>query len=235
MGLQAESPRCNFQVYLRAESDGPEPSEVCSCPAGLIHMHDCPVTLGLECVHFTRIEAEPEGIDAVAYSDCHERLMGDFLSRLYFHRIRSLAPKGDAWHERQAELAERYKGIEPEPDDAPDEISAEFEAERARLLAIRRKREEQRQEREEQERQEKQRRARERAERALKEAEARAAKRLRSAPVKKRRHPRKKTTGAPEDAAPNAETAATDKPRKKRRRRRRGRRGKGGGGGESAG
>ncbi len=231
MGRQVESPRCSFQVYLRAESEGPEPSEVCSCPAGLIHMHDCPVTLGLECVHFTRIEAEPEAIDAVAYSDYHERLMGDFLSRRYFHRIRSLAPKGDAWHERQAELAERYKDMEPEADDAPDEIDAEFEAERARLLAIRRKREEQRQEREEQERQEKQRRARERAERALKEAEARAAKRPRSAPAKKHRRPWKKT----EDAAPKAETTATDKPRKKRRRRRRGRRGKGGGGGESTG
>ena len=228
MGRQAESPRCTHQVYLSAESDGPEASDMCSCPAGLVHMHDCPVTLGLECVHFTPLEEEPEVTDAVAHADLHERLMVDYLSRSYFHRIRSLSPDGDRWHERQDELAHRYAAVEPEPDDAPDEVSEEFEAERARLLAIRRKREEQRKEREEQERVAKQRRIRERAERALREAEARASRRIERPARRKRRRGGKESAAPP---APEPAQVATDPPRKKRRRRRR--RGRRGGGGSS--
>ncbi len=192
-------------------------------------MHDCPITLGLECIHFTPLEEEPEVIDAVAHTDLHERLMEDYLSRSYFHRIRSLSPAGDGWHERQDELADRYAAVEPEPDDAPDDVSEEFEAERARLLAIRRKREEQRREREELERAAKQRRTRERAERALREAEARTAKRAEGPRRRTRRRGGKENAAAP---AAKPEQAATETPRKKRRRRRRRRR-KGGDGASS--
>jgi hypothetical protein len=110
-----DAPRCANQVYVKADRSPAEASVVCSCPAGLIHMHDCPVTAGLLCRHFQPFDeaAEQPPITVREEEALRDRLMGDFLSRPYYHRVRSLAPQGDAWHRRRAELLAFYAEDDP--------------------------------------------------------------------------------------------------------------------------
>ena len=211
MGGQEESPRCNHQVRV-VEGGQAEPSLVCDCSAGLIHMYDCPVTMGLRCVHFDDDASPPEAVEARAHAELHERLMADYLSRVYGHRVRSLDPDGDAWQSRRAELALVYEAFEPEADDAPDEVSEAYSRERERLLKIRRKREEQRQEREEEEKRARAARARAHAERLAREAERRAAARARQPKARPTQRPAPEGTGQPESGA--------GRPKRRRRRRR---------------
>ena len=208
---QEESPRCNHQVRV-AEGGRAEPSLVCDCPAGLIHMYDCPVTLGLRCIHFGDDGFPPEAVEVRVHAELHERLMADYLSRVYAHRVRSLDPNGDDWHRRQVELAMVYEAFEPEADDAPDEVSEAYERERERLLKIRRKREEQRQAREEEEKRARAARARAHAERLAREAERRAAARARQPRARPKRQP------APEGAG-GAPGGGEGPPKRRRRRR----------------
>ncbi|MHC4578403.1 MAG: hypothetical protein ACYTED_13480, partial [Planctomycetota bacterium] len=157
-----EAPRCANQVYVRVEGTTPEPTRLCSCAAGFIHMDDCPVAMGLECLHFRRLEGEPPAVSPVEEEELGARLSRDFLSRPYFHRVRSLAPAGAPWQRRREELYAFYATVELEADESapPDEEDDRYERERHRLIALRKKREEARKEREERTREE---RARERA------------------------------------------------------------------------
>jgi len=243
---QAVSPGCVHHVHVRIDHAGAEPTTVCSCPAGLIHMHDCPMTMGLACVLFEA--AEPgEGLPAVGYESLHNELMGQMLTRSYVHRIRNLDPAGDAWSRLREELRERYAAEEIPPDDEGEISEERYEQERERLLAHRRKRDEALKEREEQERKEKEARAQELAERAIRAAEERARREaLRPAPEPKKKRRRRRrskeksaepgTPGPPQPKPkPQAEGGATEpRARPRRRRRRRGRR-SGGGGADSGG
>ena len=94
MGGHDEHPRCNHQVLV-VDSGRAEPSLLCSCPAGLIHMHDCPVTMGLRCIHFDGDDYPPEAVDSRAENELREQLMVDYLSRSYVHRVRSRASGED--------------------------------------------------------------------------------------------------------------------------------------------
>jgi len=152
----AEAPRCANQIHVAGPRGSAEPTSVCSCAAGLIHMHDCPVTMGLPCVHFKEAVEPPPPLSAADAEDAHGRLMTDYLSRMYFHRIRSLAPAGNPWHRRREELYAFYATVElgGAPGEDGEDDDAGYEQERERLLELRRQREQARKEREEKTREE---------------------------------------------------------------------------------
>ena len=88
-------PGCAHHVHLMNRGER-EPTLVCSCPAGLIHMHDCPVTMGLACTHFTEVADESEALSISEHEVVWSGLMADYLTRSYHHRIRGLDPAGNA-------------------------------------------------------------------------------------------------------------------------------------------
>jgi hypothetical protein len=225
----------------------PEPTQVCSCAAGLIHMLDCPVELGLPCAFFRALEEEPAALDATAADEMHSRLMHDYLSRTYYHRIRSLAPAGDPWLRRREELYAFYATVELEGHEPTDDEEG-YERERERLCGLRQEREEARKQRDQMTREEK---ARERARLGIKTVVERAqeAVALRSSenePEAESGPPRRSPEvaeagghGGEEPAAPagrEAEAAPEGPPegQPRRRRRRRRRRRSGGGSGPPA-
>jgi len=242
--MTEDRPGCTHHIHLAVRRGDPEPTLVCSCPAGLIHMHDCPVMNGRACRHFEAGQGAP--VESAAYEEAHTGLMSDFLSRPYVHRVRSLAPEDDAWMRRRLELLERY-AAEVEEDPAGEEITPEQEEryaeEKEHLIAQRKRREEARAEREAKTREE---RARERAKMGIKTVVERAQEsiaargnvsdsivddvKLPGGARKKRRRSRKRRTGGAEPAArsepgPAKEGAPGDgksAPRRRRRRRRRG-------------
>lgn len=163
-------PRCSNQVHARVGGGAPEPTPVCSCGAGLIHMLDCPVDMGLPCAFFRALEGTPASLDYPAADEVHSRLMHDYLSRTYFHRVRALAPAGDAWQRRREELYAFYSTVELEGTELPDDEEG-YERERERLVGLRKEREEARQQREDMTREEK---ARERARLGIKTVVERA-------------------------------------------------------------
>ncbi|HEX5135490.1 MAG TPA: hypothetical protein VFY93_00830 [Planctomycetota bacterium] len=222
----AESaPRCANQVHAHTGGGAPEPIQVCSCAAGLIHMLDCPVELGLACAFFRQIEGPPAALDAVAADEIHSRLMHDYLSRAYYHRVRSLAPAGNPWLRRREELYAFYATVELEGRE-PLEDEEGYERERERLNGLRREREEARKAREQMTREEK---ARERARLGIKTVveKAQEAVALRSAETPETE------AGGPggEEPAPAQDASSEGAPPRRRRRRRRRRSGGGGGGG----
>ena len=92
---QARHLRCEHLVFETDERRRPVPSDLCSCAAGLIHMHDCPVSMGRECVHFKEREGEGALDPEVDHEELRTRLMDDYLSLAYRHRVRSLDPAPD--------------------------------------------------------------------------------------------------------------------------------------------
>ncbi|MDH3591401.1 MAG: hypothetical protein OER88_05955, partial [Planctomycetota bacterium] len=161
-----EAKRCRNQIHATASRE-PEATLVCRCEAGFIHMHDCPVTMGLTCIHYQPLEGEPDPVSAVEAEALHEQLMSDYMSRTYVHRVRSLGPERDGWVSLRAEIAARYDDAEEareEPVESEADIEA-YEVERDRLIARRKEREEVRREREERSREE---RAKERARMGIK-------------------------------------------------------------------
>jgi len=149
------SARCAHQIHVRALGGEIEAASVCSCPAGLIHMHDCPVENGLSCRHFAALEEEagPELVlDERALEETRERLMADYLERRYRHRVRSLAPETPPFERVREDRAAAYAELfaEPDPDDTYDEEA--YVRERDRLHERRRRHEEQRRRREEESR-----------------------------------------------------------------------------------
>jgi hypothetical protein len=237
-----DDPRCTNQVWVRDEREA-RPSTVCACDAGLIHMHDCPVALGLDCSHFAPRAEDADSLEAREYEDLHDALMGAYMTRAYFHRVRSLSPVPDSWQRRREGIGEVYADLQVEPDDAPDEPSEAYERERARLLEIRHKKEEQRREREEEERKAKEARVKANMERLVRQAARRAEAKARrksqaeapgeadpgtgeGAPKRRRRRRRKKPAGPQPGPAADAPAAAPSdagaKPKRRRRRRRRG-------------
>jgi len=211
-----ESPVCAHQVHVEGPDHETELGQVCVCEAGLIHMHDCPVALGLRCRHFAEPSDAFERLSLRDYDLLHGRLMADYLQRSYVHRVRSLDPETrDAWQVRRRELAALYVD-EPEAEPAAVEREdQEYEEERDRLIARRKEREAIRKEREEKTREEK---ARERARMGIKTVVEKAqesvaaqgnvassyldAIELPSAPAKKRRRRRRKS-GSGAGAAPD--------------------------------
>jgi hypothetical protein len=190
-------------------------------------MLDCPVELGLPCGFFRALEGTPAALDGTAADEIHSRLMSDYLSRAYYHRIRALAPAGDPWQRRREELYAFYATVELEGHE-PGEDEEGYERERERLCGLRREREEARQERDQMTREEK---ARERARLGIKTVVERAqeAVALRTpsesgpAPDGEAGGPGGEEPQAPADGAPEREGA----PRRRRRRRRRRRSGGG--------
>ena len=167
MADSADRPGCLHHVHVKVSRGDPDPSLVCSCAAGLVHMHDCPVLMGLECKHF-RASDEPEMLlDNREFDKLHSELMADFLLRSYVHRVRSLGTGTDAWQERCEDLLRRY--AEEWEDEGSDEVTPEAEeryiAERDRLIERRRARDAERAEREQKTREE---RAKERAKMGIK-------------------------------------------------------------------
>jgi len=147
MEAQEAGPRCSNQVYVCIEGETPEPTQVCSCSAGLIHMLDCPVDMGLSCAFFRELAGAPAVVQPAAADELHSRLMSDYLSRTYYHRVRGLAPAGDPWHRRREELYAFYATVELEGAVVDDDEEG-YERERERLLALRQRREEARKARE---------------------------------------------------------------------------------------
>jgi hypothetical protein len=157
MADSADRPGCLHHVHVTVPRGDPDPSLVCSCPAGLIHMHDCPVLLGLDCVHFRASEQAELLLDDRDFDKLHSELMQDFLSRTYAHRVRSLAAVSDAWELRREDLLRRY--AEEWEDEGDGEVTPEEEeryvTERERLIERRRVRDQERAEREQKSREEK--------------------------------------------------------------------------------
>ena len=121
-------------------------------------MHDCPVSLGLECVHFGERTGNAVAMPEREVEDLHARLMEDYLTRSYHHRVRSLAPAGDSWHRWRDELARAYaeEADAEAKDDAASDAEAKddaasddeaYEREKERLIAQRKRREEERERR----------------------------------------------------------------------------------------
>ena len=250
-----DAPRCANQIHVRGERGAVEGGPICSCAAGLIHMHDCPVTAGLDCTHFRPLGDDPPALDLKEAEDLRERLMQDYLSRPYYHRVRSLAPAGNPWARRKEELYAFYSNVELGKDQGRS-IEAEdesYERDRDRLIEQRKKREAVRAEREERTREE---RATERARLGIKTVvekaqEAVAAQgnvassfldEVKLPPGEKkprrRRGRRKgpsKATGDKPAGPPKPRAEATGEPKKRKRRRRRRRSGGGGPGGGGGG
>lgn len=162
MEPEGGTPRCMNQLHVGMDGGAPEPAPFCSCAAGLIHMHDCPVSVGLECVFFRALKGAPDVTSVAEEEEIRGRLMSSYLSRAYFHRVRSLAPAGDPWNRRREELYAFYATVELEGKSGtdPEQEDERYSKERDRLLAQRRKREAADKEREERTREE---RARDRA------------------------------------------------------------------------
>ena len=139
---------CKHLIHHTEERGRAAPSNLCSCPAGLIHMHDCPVSLGLECVHFGERTDDPVAMPEREFEDLHARLMDNFLTRAYYHRVRSLAPGSDPWHAWQDELARAYaEDVDAKtPEDAAPDYES-YEREKERLIAQRKRREDEREQR----------------------------------------------------------------------------------------
>ncbi len=214
-------PRCVNQVHSHGGGQRPEPTQICSCSAGLIHMLDCPVDMGLPCAFFRALEGAPASVDFAAADELHSRLMNDYLSRTYFHRIRALAPAGDPWQRRREELYAFYATVELEGAEMADDEEG-YERERARLVALRQEREEARKQRDEMTREEK---AKERARLGIKTVveRAQAAVALQApGPVEARPEPEGGGPGGEE--TPPAEGPPGQSERRPRRRRRRRRR-----------
>ena len=144
--------RCEHLVFQPDERRRPVPSDLCSCPAGLIHMHDCPVSMGRECVHFKEREGEGVLVPEVDFEELRTRLMDDYLLLAYRHRVRSLDPAGDPWAERRINLEEHYALMERDQPDPPEQAPGvmpdeAYEREKEHLLEARRKREADREQR----------------------------------------------------------------------------------------
>lgn len=237
--MSDDRPGCAHHLHLAARHGDPEPTLVCSCAGGLIHMHDCPVMNGRACRFFE--EAEGEVVESAAYEEAHTRLMESFLARPYFHRVRDLVPDGDAWTQRRDELRERY-AAELDEDTAGADLTPEQEEQYAedkeRLIAQRKRREEARAEREAKSREEK---ARERAKMGIKTVVERAQESIAARgnvsesivddvklPAAKKKRRRRRRSDGPKNeqkAAPKSDSAAPAEgsatPRRRRRRRRR--------------
>jgi len=238
MGRLDDTPGCVNQIHLGGEGRRPEPTQICSCAAGLIHMHDCPVTLGLECAHFRHREGEPEAVSYPDYEQLHERLMQEFLSRSYFHRIRVLSPEGDPWQRRREHLVDEYRSEPEDAEEPAEEEEKDYERERERLIRKRKEREEARRERDDKSREE---RAQERARMGIKTVVEKARETVAQqgnvmssildevklpSGGRKRRRPRRRGPGkAPEEGAPPQAGQGQPQGGKKRRRRRRRRKG----------
>jgi hypothetical protein len=244
MEPESETPRCANQLHVCMDGGAPEPAPLCSCAAGLIHMHDCPVTMGLECVYFRRLEGEPEVTSVTEEEVVRGRLMSSYLSRSYVHRLRSLAPAGDPWNRRREELYAFYATVELDGKGGvdPDEEDDRYQRERDRLLVQRRKREEADREREERTRED---RARDRARLGIKTVVERAQEAVASQgnvassvvddvelpaerKKRRRRRRRRKPQGPQGDSTPppavreGEQQSAPRRGRRGRRRRRRG-------------
>ncbi len=144
--------RCEHLVFEPDERRRPVPSDLCSCPAGLIHMHDCPVSMGCGCVHFKERDGEGALNPEIDPEELHTRLMTDYLSLTYRHRVRSLDPAGDPWAERRLNLEEHYALMERDQPDTPETAAGvmpdeAYEREKEYKLAQRRKREADREQR----------------------------------------------------------------------------------------
>lgn len=222
-------------VHTAARRGDPEPTLVCRCPGGLIHMHDCPVMNGRECRHFEPGAGEP--VDLARYDEIHGELMEDFLSRPYAHRIRILSVDEDAWTRRRRALEEHYAAEAEETlaeEDLTPDQAERYEKEKERLIEQRKRREEARAEREAKTREEK---ARERAKMGIKTVVERAQESVAArgnvsdsivdempAPQggkkKKRRRRRRRKDEKGEGSAPKSGEGAPKRRRKRRRRRR---------------
>ncbi len=210
-------PRCANQVHAHMGGGRPEPTQVCSCGAGLIHMLDCPVDMGLPCAFFRPLEGAPASVDAVAADELHSRLMQDYLSRAYYHRIRALAPAGDPWQRRREELYAFYATVELEGSELDDDEEG-YERERERLLGLRKEREEIRAQREEMTREEK---AKERARLGIKTVVERAQEAVALQPPGPVGDPPATGEGGPRGEGPLPPAEGEGRPRRRRRRRRR--------------
>ncbi len=131
--------RCVHLLHGPGPRGGSEPSLLCSCPAGMIHMHDCPVSQGRACRHFAERSEPPRALARTDLEAFHARLAEDFLTHPYFARLRTLAPGAPGPPARHDALRERYGLLEDggreEPGQFPDDAS--YETERARLREIR--------------------------------------------------------------------------------------------------
>jgi hypothetical protein len=136
--------RCVHLVHAAGARGEPEPTLLCSCPAGLIHMHDCPVSMGRACVHFAPRAGAPAATPAAELEVLHDRLMEDFLTRPYFARVRALAPGGGGRLERRRALEEDYAAFLRDVEDESEVggSDADYERERERLREQRRRAEE---------------------------------------------------------------------------------------------
>lgn len=254
MSESDDRPGCRHHIHVASSHGPPEPSLVCSCSVGLIHMHDCPVMNGRTCAAFDASPEADEVLDAHAFDEVHTRLMVDFLSRPYTHRVRELMPGGDPWMRRREDrLADLAAASEPDEELSP-EAEERYEAEKERLIEQRKRREQARLEREEKTREE---RARERAKMGIKTVVERAQESVAARgnvadsivdempspnPAKKKRRRRRKkpADGAKPEGGPRPEPGAAKpaeggatgdaaKPKRRRRRRRRRKPSEGGG------
>jgi hypothetical protein len=180
-------------------------------------MLDCPVDMGLPCAFFRALEGQPSAVDMRTADDIHSRLMQDYLSRAYYHRIRSLAPAGDPWNRRREELYAFYATVELEGGELPDDEEG-YERERERLIGLRKEREEVRRQRDEMTREEK---ARERARLGIKTVVERAQEAVALQAGQAPPAPEEGGALGPEEPAAPADPGPERRGRRRRRRRRR--------------
>jgi hypothetical protein len=159
-----------------------------------------------------------------AADEVHSRLMHDYLSRAYYHRIRSLAPAGNPWLRRKEELYAFYATVELEGRE-PDDDEEGYERERERLCGLRREREDARRERDQMTREEK---AKERARLGIKTVVERAQE---AVALRASTEPEVEAGGPGGEEPPPSPSGQDEPPRRRRRRRRRRRSGGGDGDG----
>ncbi|MGQ0614262.1 MAG: hypothetical protein ACT4PV_11045 [Planctomycetaceae bacterium] len=131
--------RCVHLLHGSGPRGGSEPSLLCCCPSGMIHMHDCPVSQGRACAHFAERSEPPRALNRTEMDAFHGRLSEDYLTHPYFARLRTLVPGAPGPTARHDALRERYGVLEDggreEPGEFPDDAS--YETERDRLREIR--------------------------------------------------------------------------------------------------
>ena len=75
MDAPESAPQCANQILVEGVDRKPERTNLCSCEAGLIHMHDCPVSLGLECLHFRPAEEDGATLPMTEQEELRQRCL----------------------------------------------------------------------------------------------------------------------------------------------------------------
>ena len=89
---------CLHNVHREPLGKGiePEATDLCSSPIGMVHMYDCPLSMGRTCTYYEAAGTEREVLDDDAVVGRRNALHMDYLRWNYRRRVRSLGQDRDA-------------------------------------------------------------------------------------------------------------------------------------------